>query len=154
VRTISNEERDVIHDIFKKLTEGELGIVTALIHQIKNKTGAYHEIKDFGPDLHSSSSFLANFSGIPKKESGALSKELWYLIKADVDRERQSKVGIKYGTWVYESYLCKYPSHAKLNNKKFQLTKGVRVGFFKRINTGQLVGCRCMVRPIIPGMDN
>jgi len=148
--TISNEERDVIHDIFKKLTEDELVIVMTLIHQVKNKTGAYHEIKGFGPDLHSSSLFLANSSGLPKKASEALSSELWHLVKADIDRERQNKAGIKYGTWIYESYLCKYPAHAKLKNKKFPLSKGVRVGLFKRINTGQLVGCRCMAKIVIP----
>lgn len=150
---ISKEEEVVVNDMFNELTNEDLNTLKGVIKMVKKRKGIFEDIKIFGPNLHASSCFIVEKTGLPRKASGLLARELWFLTKPGIDRGRHFKLGIKHAIWIYEGYLCKYPSHSRFNNKKFLLEKGVRVGLFKRLNTGQLVGCRCMYRPVLPGID-
>ncbi|MEQ9910994.1 hypothetical protein [Pectobacterium polaris] len=64
--------------------------------------------------------------------------------------ERMIKAGIAHGVWIYTPDICQNPDHAKLNGKTFPLKKGARVGFFKRTYPGQIAGCACFIKPVLP----
>ncbi|XEH50598.1 hypothetical protein NMD75_04540 [Edwardsiella tarda] len=148
---ISKEERAIINQMFSWCaSEDELKIIIKSISNIKKEKGLYNEVVRLKGDLQSLSIAIAEATGINLKASGELSRELWFIVKAKNDRKRQIALGITHGTWLYFDFSCKYPEHSKLNNKKISLRKGAKIGILKREYPGQLVGCCCFIKPILP----
>lgn len=150
--SIGKEESQVIDKIFSCCsTSDEIVIIKKSIAEVKDKKGLYQEAVKCKGDLYSFKFIVSDYTGLNIKVSGELGRELRRLAEAYVQRERLIvKAGISYGIWVYTKDICNYPSHAKLNGKKFLIKRGAKVGFFKHIHTGGLVGCGCISKPVMP----
>lgn len=148
--SLSKEEDLIIRQMLSgKTVDTDLLIIRKCALDVKEEKGVYSEVVKFGADLHSARAKIAEITGLSMPMSGALSRVLWGLVRQKFERARQLGLGITHGIWVYENYLCKHPSHSQLNGKSISLKKGIRIGFFKRIHAGQLVGCGCIVKPKI-----
>ncbi|EPB6201538.1 hypothetical protein ACRQ2P_001111 [Escherichia coli] len=149
--SICREEELIIRDMFSgKASKSELEIIKRCVVEVKKGKGIYSEVVTCGSDLHSSAARISEITGVNLSASRVLSRVLWGLVRSKLERARQMTSGIDKATWVYESYLCRHQNHAPLDGQEFQLKKGIRVGIFRRIHVGDLVGCGCMTRPIIP----
>lgn len=149
--SISKEEGAVIENLFSWCASADdLIIIKKSIMEARKGRGLYDEAIKHNGDLNSFKFSVADATGLRLKVSGELSRVIWFIVKAAPARERMINAGIIFGTWVYTDALCKYPGHAKLNGKKIPLKKGARIGLFKRIHTGQLVGCWCFCKPVLP----
>lgn len=150
--SIGKEEDQIIDKIFSWCsTSNGLVIIKKSIAEVKEKKGLYQESVKCKGDLYSFKFIVSDYTGLNIKASGELARELSMLAKAHTQRERLiEKARISYGIWVYTKDICNYPSHAKLNGKKFLIKRGAKVGFFKHIHTGGLVGCGCFSKPVLP----
>ncbi|EPP2701752.1 hypothetical protein ACUNQE_005057 [Escherichia coli] len=151
---LSKEENEIINVEFKKTSADELLIIKKLIIDVKNHKGLYQDVVKHGQNLYNSKNNIIQETGLSEKISGRLAMILWSITNPEVEAARRLKIKITEATWVFEDFLCKHPSHRNLNGKKYSIRKGIRIGFFKRIHPGQLVGCGCLSRPIIPGLKN
>lgn len=151
--TISKEEGEIIDAEFKKVSSDELLIIKKLIVDVKNHKGLYQDVVKHRQNLYASKNNIIEKTGLSEKISGSLATILWFITKPELEMSRRLKINITEATWIFCEYTCKHPSHRNLHGKKFSIRKGVRVGFFKRIRPGQLVGCKCMDRSIIPGLE-
>ncbi|HBD1381528.1 TPA: hypothetical protein KHU63_001961 [Escherichia coli] len=151
---LSKEENEIINVEFKKTSADELLIIKKLITDVKNHKGLYQDVVKHGQNLYNSKNNIIQETGLSEKISGRLAMILWSITNPEVEAARRLKIKITEATWVFEDFLCKHPSHRNLNGKKYSIRKGIRIGFFKRIHPGQLVGCGCLSRPIIPGLKN
>ncbi|EIF7321189.1 hypothetical protein MJJ39_001953 [Salmonella enterica] len=150
--TISKEESEIIDAEFKKVSSDELLIIKKLIIDVKNHKGLYQDVVMHGQNIYNSKNNIIEKTGLNEKISGNLAMILWFITKPEIEADRRLKIKITEATWVFEDFLCKHPSHRNLNGKKYSIRKGIRIGFFKRIHPGQLVGCGCLSTPIIPGL--
>lgn len=149
--SISKEESLIIDKMFSWCaTDDELPIIKKSISDVKNGRGLYHEVSRCKGDLRSLKFVVSDYTGLGIKPSGELARVLWFIVQEPPQRQRQVKAGIVYGIWMYTPDICDYPSHAKLNGKKFTLKKGARIGLFKRVHPRQLVGCSCFNKPVLP----
>ena len=151
---LSKEENEIINVEFKKASADELLIIKKLIIDVKNHKGLYQDVVKHGRNLYNSKNNIIQETGLSEKISGRLAMILWSITNPEVEAERRLKIKITEATWVFEDFLCKHPSHRNLNGKKYSIRKGIRIGFFKHIHPGQLVGCGCLSRPIIQGLKN
>ncbi|EEV7641574.1 hypothetical protein H2998_13950 [Escherichia coli] len=151
---LSKEENEIINVEFKKASADELLIIKKLIIDVKNHKGLYQDVVKHGRNLYNSKNNIIQETGLSEKISGRLAMILWSITNPEVEAARRLKIKITEAAWVFEDFLCKHPSHRNLNGKKYSIRKGIRIGFFKYIHPGQLVGCGCLSRPIIPGLKN
>ncbi|CRY06290.1 Uncharacterised protein [Yersinia enterocolitica] len=149
---IIKEEGLIIDKMFSWCTSAEeILIIKKTITEVKNRKGLYSEVIKYKGDLYHLKFSVADATGLNLKASGELGRELWRLTSAPIQRERLiKKAGISFGIWMYTADVCQYPSHSKLNGKKFSIKNGAKVGFFKRIHIGELVGCGCFSKPVLP----
>lgn len=148
---LSKEESAFIDKMFSWCASSDdISIIKQSIAEVKKGNGLYDKAVACKGDLYSFKSVVAEHTGLDLKASGELSRILWALARQKIDRERKLMAGITHATWVYEGFLCKYQNHSRLNGKRFSLKKGIRVGFFKRLHPGDLVGCVCMEKPEMP----
>ncbi|HBR2275483.1 hypothetical protein HUZ38_21330 [Klebsiella pneumoniae] len=145
---ISSEESTVIEDMFS-WCPNDLSVIKKALLDVKNSEGLYQEVVKHKGNLYSLKSDISEATGLNLKVSGELGRELWFVVKQNSDRERMLKNGIVYGIWIHEGSLCKYPEHEKLNGRQFPIKKGVKMGVFKRILPAQLIGCKCMIKPVL-----
>lgn len=151
MKSISKEESLVIDKMFSWCASSdEIINIKKSIAEVRNGNGLYNEVLKHKGDLLSLKHSVADYAGLNIKASGELSRVLWHIVKPAIDRERMTNSGIICGIWIYTSDNCKYPHHEKLNGKKFPLTKGIRIGLFKKIRPQQLVGCHCFIKPVLP----
>lgn len=152
--SLTKEEEAIISTDFRGSTSDEIIEIKRLIIEVKKHKGLYQEVLVHGANLYNSQKCIAEKIGLSARVSGDLARTLWFLVRPELEVIRQLKLGIDEATWVYDSTMCKHKSHEDFNGKKYSIHKGMRTGFFKRTYPGRLVGCGCMARPIIPGLDN
>lgn len=150
--SISKEEVAIIEQMFSCCASADdLIIIKKSITEVRKGKGLYNEVIKHKSDLYHLKFSVADATGLNLKVSGELGRVLWRLISPPIQRERLlKKAGISFGIWMYTEDICQYPSHAKLNGKKFSIKRGAKVGFFKRIHIGELVGCGCFSKPVLP----
>lgn len=151
--TLSKQEKEIIDNDFKESSGDEVVMIKRLIIDVKKRKGLYPEVIKHGPNLYNSKNCIVEKTGLSEKSAGHLATILWFITKHEVEVARRLKNKVSEAIWMYEEFLCKHPDHRKLNGKSYSLRKGMGIGFFKHIYPGQLVGCGCMDRPIIPGID-
>ena len=146
------EESAIIDQMFSWCASADdLVIIKKSITEVRKGKGLYSEVIEHKADLYHLKFNIADATGLNLKASDKLGRVLWQLIYPPIQREKQiKKAGISFGIWVYTEDICQYPSHAKLNGKKFSIKGGAKIGFFKHIHTRELVGCGCFSKPILP----
>lgn len=153
MKSLSKEENEIIYDNFQKVSNAELLAIKTLIIDVKKNKGLYQDVVKHGNNLYASKNCIIEKTGLSDKVSGNLARTLWFITKPELEVARRLKIGIIQATWVFEDYSCKHTEHLKLNGKKYSIRKGMRIGFFRYIHPGQLVGCGCMATAIIPTLD-
>jgi len=149
--SISTQESLLIQSMFPKNTRSEdIAIINKAILEVKVKNGIHREVVKHGPNLYALKNCIIDITGLNQISSGILASILWGLARPVIERDRQSSLGIINGIWLYEDFLCKYQSHANYTGKVFNIKKGMKTGWFGRIHPGQLVGCGCHTKPVLP----
>jgi hypothetical protein len=104
-------------------------------------------------------------SGMTKRRAADIALLLNNKATALMDRERLESLGIKHALWVYSGAPCeinpKEPTgqesqqnaaHKAANGKSFDVSKGMFLDG-KWTWPGVEPGCRCMSRPVVPGLS-
>lgn len=147
---LNKEENEIIDAQFKQSSVDELLNIKKLIVDVKKRKGLHHDVIKHGSNLFSSKNYIIEKTGLSDKTSGSLATILWFIAKPELEIAKRLKIGVSEATWIYDEFVCKHPDHHRLDGKKYSLHKGMRIGFFKRIHPGQLVGCGCVSKPILP----
>lgn len=133
----------------------------ALIKSIGRKYHADVEQKVWnavrnGSDLHELSTELRQVHKITTRRAALIARDQNAKAKAVIERVRQQELGIKRGIWMH-SHAGKVPrpTHVAQNNKPYSIVKG----FYDTdegewVHPGQLINCRCTMRPVIEGFED
>jgi hypothetical protein len=106
---------------------------------------------------------LIDIEGMPKRRAEEISRSLSFKATAIMNAEQQTKLSIKYATWLYSGAPCrvnpKQPggedqdsAHKAANGKPFLISKGM---FLNGEWTwpGRNDGCKCVSKCMITGLD-
>jgi SPP1 gp7 family putative phage head morphogenesis protein len=107
-----------------------------------------------GGDLSDLTRGLQKKYGIAHRRAALIARDQNNKAKAIIERVRDQEMGIKEGIWLH-SHAGKEPrpTHVAMHGKRYSLSKGMydkAVGEW--IYPGQLINCRCVMKPIIPGL--
>lgn len=106
-----------------------------------------------------------NLPDMTKRRASEISISLNNKASALMERDQRVSAGIKYAIWVYSGAPCqvnpKKPSakdirqdtaHRASNGKRYEIAKGMLMNG-RLVMPGQDEGCKCISRPVIPGLD-
>lgn len=118
--------------------------------------GAVMRAVSVGGDLKSLTDHLQNTYGVTHRRAATIARDQNNKALASLTRVRQLDAGITSAVWVHSNGgKTQRKSHVAASKRKqvYDVKRGwfdPDVGQF--IQPGQLVGCRCISRPIIPGL--
>lgn len=108
-----------------------------------------------GGDLKTISEKLAKSYNVSRKRAALIARDQNAKAKATIEAVRHQELGIKQAIWMH-SHAGKEPrpTHVKMNNKLYDLDKGMwDSDEQKYVHPGELINCRCTMRPYIPGFE-
>ncbi|MHC9245373.1 hypothetical protein [Aeromonas jandaei] len=147
----SHIETQVILQMFEgAATHEEVNKIIFEVNQFKRRLGLYLDVCGLGPDLHLLKCRIQEKTGLNNSAAGILATQLWHIEKSTTGRIQRQSQGIKYATLISADFLCPYKEHWVFNQKKFCIKTGVKLGFFRRYHPGELFGCGCTSKPILP----
>jgi SPP1 gp7 family putative phage head morphogenesis protein len=109
-----------------------------------------------GGDLKTISTKLAKTYGITRRRAALIARDQNAKAKATIEAVRHMELGIQQAIWMH-SHAGKEPrpTHVKMNNKLYDLAKGMwDSDEQKYVHPGELINCRCTMRPYIPGFED
>jgi SPP1 gp7 family putative phage head morphogenesis protein len=109
-----------------------------------------------GSDLHKLSVELREAHGSTIKRAALIARDQNAKAKATIERVRQMELGINRGIWMH-SHAGKEPrpTHVAMNGKPYDLSKGMWDSDEQEwVHPGQLINCRCTMRPVIEGFED
>jgi hypothetical protein len=122
-----------------------------------------------GGDLHLFCTELMkmNIKGMTTERAAEIGRSLSNKTKAVNDRERQTSLGITHAIWMYPNAPCmkdafrsrptaadvqQDSAHRLANGKQYEISKGLLVDG-KWTWPGIEDGCKCVSRPVLPGLE-
>lgn len=108
-----------------------------------------------GSDLHKLSTELRKAHGSTTARAALIARDQNAKAKAVIERVRQQELGITRGIWMHSNAGKEpRPTHVAMNGKAYALAAGM----YDRdegeyVHPGQLINCRCTMRPVIEGFE-
>lgn len=119
--------------------------------------GAVMRSVSAGRDLGQLNDFLRQQYGVTKRRAALISRDQNNKASANLARARQLELGITEAIWVHSGGgKVPRPSHVKAGRDKvrFNLAEGWYDPHEKKhILPGELINCRCVSRPVVPGFS-
>lgn len=132
----------------------------ALIRSIPRK---YHEAVEQkvwnavrgGSDLNKLSAELRKAHKITVDRAALIARDQNAKAKAVIERVRQQELGISRGIWQHSAAGKEpRPTHVAMDGKPYSLARGMwDSDEGEYVHPGQLINCRCTMRPVIEGFE-
>lgn len=133
----------------------------ALIKSIPRK---YHEAVEQkvwnavrqGSDLNKLSAELRKAHKVTVDRAALIARDQNAKAKATIERMRQLELGIHRGIWQHSAAGKEpRPTHVAMDGKQYDLTRGMWDSDEQEwVHPGQLINCRCTMRPVIEGFED
>jgi len=109
-----------------------------------------------GSDLNKLSTELRKAYGSTIKRAALIARDQNAKAKAVIERVRQQELGIRRGIWMHSNAGKEpRPTHVAMNGKPYDLAKGMWDSDEKEwVHPGQLINCRCTMKPVIEGFED
>ena len=108
-----------------------------------------------GRDIGYLTEELAKSHGITRRRASFIARDQNNKATDALARVQAADLGITEGIWVHvPGKKYSRASHMKMNGQRFNLAEGCYDPEVKRkVHCGELPGCNCLYKPIIPGLD-
>jgi 8-oxo-dGTP pyrophosphatase MutT (NUDIX family) len=144
-------------EAYKAVTAENVGLIKSIPRkwheQIEQKV--WNAVRT-GSDLSKLSVDLRKTYGSTVKRAALIARDQNAKAKAVIERVRQQELGITRGIWMH-SHAGKEPrpTHVAMNDKAYNLNQGMYDSDEKAyVHPGELINCRCTMRPVIEGADD
>lgn len=143
-------------EAYKAVAAENVGLIKSIAQKYHTdvQTQVWESVKR-GGDLKTVSEKLERTYGITRKRAALIARDQNAKAKATIEAVRHQELGIKQAIWMH-SHAGKEPrpTHVKMNNKLYDLDKGMwDSDEGEWVHPGQLINCRCTMRPYIPGFE-
>lgn len=143
-------------EAYRIIAAEQVGLIKSIAQKYHTdvQSSVWESVKR-GGDLKTLSKDLQKTYGVTKRRAALIARDQNAKAKATIERVRHQEMGIRQAIWMH-SHAGKEPrpSHVKMNNKLYDLSKGMYdPDEGKYIHPGELINCRCTMRPYIPGFE-
>lgn len=144
-----------MNDAYQAVIGEQVGLIRSIAqkHLSQVETIVMQGVQN-GRDLSYISKKLQEQFGVTKRRAAFIARDQNNKATATLNRVRRLEIGIEEAIWVH-SGGGKHPRPSHLKAGKDKLRYSVRQGAFidgEYIQPGELINCRCVSRPIIPGL--
>lgn len=143
-------------EAYKAVAAENIGLIKSIAQKYHTdvQTQVWESVKR-GGDLKTVSEKLERTYGITRKRAALIARDQNAKAKATIEAVRHQELGIRQGIWMHSKAGKEpRPTHVKMNNKLYDLSKGMwDEDEGEWVHPGQLINCRCTMRPYIPGFE-
>lgn len=143
-------------EAYKAVAAENVGLIKSIAQKYHSDVQAqvWESVKR-GADLKTLSRKLEKSYGVTKRRAALIARDQNSKAKATIEAVRQLELGIKQGVWMHShGGEVPRPTHLAMNNKLYDLDKGMWDSDEKEwVHPGQLINCKCTMRPYIPGFE-
>jgi Uncharacterized protein, homolog of phage Mu protein gp30 len=109
-----------------------------------------------GSDLSKLSTELRKAHRITVNRAALIARDQNAKAKAVIERVRQQELGINKGIWMHSNAGKEpRPTHVQMDNRPYDLARGMwDKDEGEWVHPGQLINCRCTMRPVIAGFED
>jgi SPP1 gp7 family putative phage head morphogenesis protein len=109
-----------------------------------------------GSDLNKLSAELRKAHNVTVSRAALIARDQNAKAKATIERVRQMDLGIRRGIWMHSGAGKEpRPTHVAMDGKPYDLAKGMYDSDEGEwVHPGQLINCRCTMRPVIEGFED
>ena len=106
-----------------------------------------------GRDLGGLTKDLEEQFGVTRRRATLIARTQNNLATASMNKARCLEIGITEAVWMH-SHAGKHPrpSHVAANGKKYDIAKGMYLEG-EWVQPGQAINCRCLAKPLLPGLS-
>jgi len=145
-----------MRDVLEATVQANVALIKSIPRQYHDRVeGAVMRSVQEGRDLETLQRELSKGYGITKRRAALITLDQNNKASSALSRARQLDIGVKSGIWVHSGGGKEpRPSHVKAGRERteFDLERGWYDPHEKKyILPGQLIKCRCVWRPVIPG---
>lgn len=141
-------------EAYKAVAAEQVGLIKSIAQKYHTdvQSQVWESVKR-GADLATLSKKLEANYGVTSRRAALIARDQNAKAKAVMEAVRHQQLGIKQALWMH-SHAGKEPrpTHVKMNNKLYNLDQGMWDADEQEwVHPGQLINCRCTMRPYIPG---
>lgn len=147
-----------VNDVLQATVQENVSLIKSIAQQhLGQVEGMVMRSVQHGRDLQHLVDGLENQLGVSKRRARLIARDQNNKATATIQRVRQAEVGIKEAVWVHSGGGREpRPSHAKAGRDRVRYD--VSAGWFdpaeqRHIFPGELINCRCVSRPVVPGFS-
>lgn len=155
--TVKFKATRVSLEAFRATVSENVGLIKSIQSQYHTKIqGDVWRAVTRGSDLSTLSKTLRSSYDITTKRAALIARDQNAKAKATIENTRRQELGITRAIWQHSSAgKKKRPTHVAMNGKLFDLAKGMWDEDEQQwVLPGELVGCGCTSRAVIPGLEN
>lgn len=141
----------VVRDAFEASLFENVSLIKSIPEQyFKQVEGVVMRSYTAGRDLETMVKELRDLYPKAKDRAELIARDQSNKANAVVNRARQMELGLTKAIWMH-SHAGKHPrpSHVAANGKEYEIAKGCLIDN-EYIQPGELIGCRCASRPVLP----
>lgn len=143
-------------EAYKAVAAENVGLIKSIAQKYHSdvQTQVWESVKR-GADLRTLSKKLEKSYGVTKRRAALIARDQNAKAKAVIEAVRHQQLGIKQGFWMHShGGEVPRPTHVAMNNKLYDLDKGMWDSDEQEwVHPGQLINCKCTMRPYIPGFE-
>lgn len=143
-------------EAYKAVAAEQVGLIKSIAQKYHTdvQTQVWQSVKR-GADLRTLSKQLERDYGVTRRRAALIARDQNAKAKATIEAVRHQEIGIKQGIWMHSKAGKEpRPTHQAMNNKLYDLNKGMwDSDEQKYVHPGELINCRCTMRPYIPGFE-
>lgn len=141
-------------EAYRVVAAEQVGLIKSIAQKFHTDVEAqvWESVKR-GADMRTLSKKLEKTYGITRKRASLIARDQNNKAKATIEAVRHQQLGIKQAIWMH-SHAGKEPrpTHVRMNGRLYDLETGMYDSDEGRyVHPGELINCRCTMRPYIPG---
>jgi uncharacterized protein with gpF-like domain len=155
--TVKFQPTKAMIDAYDSVAAENVGLIKSIAQQhLAAVQGEVQRAVQTGWDLGPLSKSLEESFGVTKRRAAFIARDQASKANAVMVRVRQTELGIKWAEWAHSGGgRHPRPDHVAAGKQRlcYDVSKGALISG-EYIFPGQLPGCRCVARPIIPGLED
>lgn len=141
-----------MNDAYQAVIAENVGLIKSIAQEhLAEVQGLVMRSVQRGADLGTLTNELEARYGVTRRRAALIARDQNSKATAILVRVRQAEVGVTEAIWMHShGGKVPRPSHVAADGKKYEIRKGMYLDG-EWIIPGQLINCRCVCRPILPG---
>lgn len=143
-------------EAYKAVAAEQVGLIKSIAQKYHTDIQAqvWESVKR-GGSMKVLSDKLEHTYGVTRKRAALIARDQNRKAKAVMEAVRHQELGIRQAIWMHShGGKVPRPTHVAMNNKLYELAVGMWDSHEREyVHPGQLINCRCTMRPYIPGFE-